>query len=178
MSSVLVPALFAFALSAGAVAPPVGSAPASPCLVPPIDAPVTDPFRMPACPYCAGNRGIEYGPRPGQGVIAMADGRVVFAGTVAGTRWLVVEHRDGLRASYGRLSTMSVTRGDVVRAGQELGRSTDRFYVGLRDGDRPVDPTDRLGRRRYRPRLVPTDGSAGRPAGAARLVCRIAGGGR
>ena len=126
MSSVLVPALFAFALSAGAVAPPVGSAPASPCLVPPIDAPVTDPFRMPACPYCAGNRGIEYGPRPGQGVIAMADGLVVFAGTVAGTRWLVVEHRDGLRASYGRLSTMSVTRGDVVRAGQELGRSTDR----------------------------------------------------
>ena len=112
MSSVLVPALFAFALSVGAVAPPVAPSPASPCLVPPIEAPVVDPFRMPACPYCAGNRGIEYGPRPGQAVVAMADGLVVFAGSVAGTRWLVVEHRDGLRASYGWLATMSVTRGD------------------------------------------------------------------
>ena len=178
MSSVLVPALFAFALSVGAVAPPVAPSPAPRCLVPPIEAPVVDPFRMPACPYCAGNRGIEYGPRPGQAVVAMADGLVVFAGSVAGTRWLVVEHRDGLRASYGWLAAMSVTRDDVVRAGQELGRSTDRFYVGLRDGERPVDPTDRLGRHRYRSRLVPSDGSVGRPAGVARLVCRIAGGGR
>jgi murein DD-endopeptidase MepM/ murein hydrolase activator NlpD len=177
MPSVLVPVLLAFTLTTGAVSAR-SVAPPGPCLVPPIDAPVVDPFRMPACPYCAGNRGIEYGPRPGQGVVAMADGVVVFAGSVAGTRWLVVEHRDGLRASYGWLARMSLSRGDAVRAGQELGRSTDRFYVGLRDGDRPVDPTDRLGRWRSRPRLVPSDGTRGRPGGAARLVCRIAGGGR
>jgi murein DD-endopeptidase MepM/ murein hydrolase activator NlpD len=177
MPSVLAPVLVALALTAGATSTsPVPPPPT--CLVPPIDAPVTDPFRMPACPYCAGNRGIEYGPRPGQRVVAMADGLVAFAGTVAGTRWLVVEHLDGLRASYGRLASMSVSRGDVVRAGQELGRSTDRFYVGLRDGDRPVDPTDRLGRWRSRPRLVPSDGTRGRPGRPARLVCRIAGGGR
>jgi murein DD-endopeptidase MepM/ murein hydrolase activator NlpD len=101
----------------------------------------------------------------------MAAGTVVFAGTVAGTRWLVVEHADGIRASYGRLASMSLSRGDLVRAGQRLGSSTHELYVGLRDGDRPVDPTPLLGSWRRRVRLVPIDGAVPRPAGAARLRC-------
>ena len=149
------------------VAPP----PAQVCFVPPIDAPITDPFRMPPCPFCAGNRGIEYGPTRGQQVRALAAGSVDFVGTVAGTRWLVVLHVDGRRASYGRLATIAVSRGDGVRAGQVLGTSSDELYVGLRDGDRPVDPTPLIGRWRHRHRLVPVDGSPGRPVGPPRLVC-------
>ncbi len=160
------------------VPPMVPTRPAGHCFTPPNEAPVIDPFRMPACAYCAGNRGIEYGPTAGSPVRALAAGLVDFAGLVAGTRWLVVVHADGIRASYGRLATMSPSRGDVVRAGQVLGTSTDRFYIGLRDGDRPVDPTPLIGRWRHRIRLVPTDGARARPAGSPRLVCGIAGGGR
>ncbi len=158
--------------------PVVPTRPAGHCFTPPIEAPVIDPFRMPACAYCAGNRGIEYGPAAGSPVRALAAGVVDFAGSVAGTRWLVVVHADGMRASYGRLATMSLSRGDVVRAGQTLGTSTDRFYVGLRDGDRPVDPTPLIGRWRHRIRLVPSNGVRARPAGSPRLVCGISGGGR
>ncbi|MCB0999212.1 MAG: M23 family metallopeptidase [Acidimicrobiales bacterium] len=141
------------------------------CLVPPVDAPVTDPFRMPACPYCAGNRGIEYGPAPGTPVVAAAAGDVTFAGRVAGVRWVVVRHADGLLASYGHLSRIDVRVGATVRAGHRLGATTDRFYLGLRDGDRPVDPTGMLGRWRHRRRLVPVDGTPARPPGPPRLVC-------
>ena len=143
----------------------------APCLLPPLDAPVTDPFRMPACTYCPGNRGIEYAPRDGTSVVAVADGDVDFAGSVAGTTWVVVRHADGLRASYGHLATRRVGRGDHVRAGQVLGTTTDRFYLGLLDGDRPVDPTPLLGRLRRPPRLVPTDGTPARPARPPQLVC-------
>lgn len=148
---------------------------AAPCLVPPLEAPMTDRFRMPACTYCAGNRGIEYGPAPGTVVVAVADGEVDFAGTVAGVRWLVVRHADGLRASYGHLASLRVGRGDRVRAGQPLGTTGDRFYLGLRDGDRPVDPTPLLGVLRRPPRLVPVDGTPARPARPPRLVCANAG---
>lgn len=171
MSSVLVPALFAFALSAGAVAPPVGSAPASPCLVPPIDAPVTDPFRMPACPYCAGNRGIEYGTRAGAQVRAVAAGRVTFAGAVAGTTYVVVEHADGLRVTYGNLDDRRVGVGDAVVRGMVLGDAAGHFHLGLRRGDTYIDPTPFLGVWRGVVRLVPADGSRGVAATERRLVC-------
>jgi murein DD-endopeptidase MepM/ murein hydrolase activator NlpD len=128
---------------------------------------------MPACRYCAGNRGIEYGPVPGSTVVAAAAGTVDFAGSVAGTRWLVVRHPDGRRASYGHLASLTVGAGDRVRVGQRLGTTTDRFYLGLRDGEEPIDPTPLLGRLRHRARLVPADGSPARPAGPPRLVCPI-----
>ncbi len=162
----------ALALAATPLAMPV---PAGTCFAPPIDAPVTDPFRMPDCTYCPGNRGIEYGPTPGQSVHALAAGTVEFVGMVAGARWLVVLHDNGLRASYGRLGSSSLSRGDAVRAGQTVGTSTDQLYVGLRDGDRPVDPTPFIGRWRHRRRLVPIDGASPRPVGSPRLVCGISG---
>lgn len=143
----------------------------APCWDPPVVAPVVDPFRLPACTYCPGNRGIEYAPAPGQAVGAVASGRVTFIGTVAGTLYLVVEHTDGLRATYGRLGSAVVTRGATVTAGQHLGTTSAAFYFGLRDGDRPVDPTHLLGRRRYPTRLLPTDGTPSPAVGAGRLVC-------
>ena len=148
------------------------------CLLPPVDAPVTDPFRLPACTYCPGNRGIEFGPAPGSAVVAAASGEVTFAGTVAGVRWIVVRHGDGLLASYGRLDGLRVRAGQEVAAGEWIATTTERFYFGLRDGDLPVDPGPLLGRRRYPTRLVPSDGSPARPAGPGRLVCGAAPPGR
>lgn len=172
-----VPLLSVVVALAALLAPPPTGAP-SRCLAPPLEAPVVDPFRMPACRYCPGNRGIEYGPRAGTPVTAVAAGTVDFAGRVAGARWLVVAHADGRRASYGHLASIDVARGDRVRTGQRLGTTTDRFYLGLRDGEEPVDPTPLLGRWRGRPRLVPVDGTAPRPVGPPRLSCPIAGGAR
>ncbi len=145
---------------------------ALPCWAPPVDAPVVDPFRMPACVWCPGNRGIEFGPAPGQEVRAVDSGTVTFAGSVAGTIYVVVEHADGVRATYGRLRGGGVRRGDRVRAGRLLGTTTDRFYFGLRDGETPVDPTPRLGVRTFKTRLVPTDGTPAPAPGPPHLVCR------
>jgi murein DD-endopeptidase MepM/ murein hydrolase activator NlpD len=148
---------------------------ALPCWSPPVDAPIVDPYRAPACSYCPGNRGIEYGPHPGQVVTAVQAGTVSFAGVVAGTRYVVVDHPDGLRATYGRMSTIEVQRGQSVRAGDRVGTTSAHFYFGLRRGvppdDRPVDPTPLLGVRRYPARLVPVDGTAPPAPGPGRLVC-------
>ncbi|MBI5089792.1 MAG: M23 family metallopeptidase [Actinobacteria bacterium] len=148
----------------------------APCWAPPVDAPIIDPYRAPTCTYCPGNRGIEYGPRPGQAVTAVAAGTVSFAGVVAGTRYVVIEHADGLRATYGRLATIAVARGASVTPGTRLGTTTDAFYFGLRRGvapaDQPVDPTPFLGVRRFPVRLVPIDGTPAPWPGPGRLSCR------
>jgi len=53
-----------------------------------------------------------------------------------------------------------------------VGLSAVHLYFGLRDAaNAPVDPAPLLGRLVGRARLLPTDGSGGRPAAAPRLVC-------
>ena len=44
------------------------------CLLPPVDAPIVDPFRPPPCAWCPGNRGIEYDVPAGTPVRAAAAG--------------------------------------------------------------------------------------------------------
>jgi murein DD-endopeptidase MepM/ murein hydrolase activator NlpD len=144
---------------------------AAPCWRPPVAGVVTDSFREPPCPYCAGNRGLEY--RIGSRVVvrAVASGTVSWAGSIAGTRYVVVRHADGRRATYGRLVTASLRTGDVVVAGAAVGRASREFYFGLRQGDRYVDPAPFLGELRGRPRLIPVDGRVARPAPPARWRC-------
>lgn len=141
------------------------------CYLPPVDAPIVDPFRQPACEYCAGNRGIEYAPRAGQTVVAAAPGTVTFSGVVAGTRYVVVEHSDGLLMTYGKLATAAVASGDRVERGQRIGTSSAEMFLGLRRGEVYIDPAPYLGELRRRTRLVPTDGSRARPPSPPRLLC-------
>ena len=143
----------------------------SSCLLPPVAAPVVDPFREPACPWCPGNRGLTYDVAAGTLVRAAAAGTVTFSGPVAGTFYLVVEHADGLRATYGQLAGSHLAAGDVVVAGATVGQSAGGLHFGLREGDRYIDPAQFLGRLVERARLVPTDGSAPRPAPPPRLTC-------
>lgn len=165
-AALIVPSLWLSAAS------PAGTG-AAPCWAPPVEAPVTDPFRAPRCEWCPGNRGIEYGPTTGQMVTAVAAGSVEFAGTVVGTRYVVVAHDDGLRATYGRLRTVAVTQGATIRSGQRIGTTSTAFYFGLRRGDAIVDPTPLLGVERWPTRLVPADGSPAPARPAGRLVCGI-----
>ena len=136
----------------------------STCYQQPVRAPVVDPFRAPACVFCPGNRGLDYQPHIGSAVVAAAAGIVTFSGLVAGVRYLVIAQDDGRTATYGRLAGARVGVGAVVRPGESIAATTDRFYFGLRQGDRYVDPAPFLGVTRYRPRLIPADGSAPRPA--------------
>jgi murein DD-endopeptidase MepM/ murein hydrolase activator NlpD len=171
--AVAVPALCLVA--ALAVAAPAA---ATTCWAPPVDASVSDPYREPACPWCPGNRGIEYATRRGDPVRAVAAGIVRFSGEVAGVSYVVVEHADRRRVTYGRLATRAVRRGDDVVRGARIGTADVAFHFGLRVDDRYVDPTPHLGVSEGVPRLVPTDGTPAAPAPPPRVVCPLLRGAR
>lgn len=143
------------------------------CYQMPVEAPVVDPFRAPACAYCAGNRGLEYRTTPGQPVVAAATGTVAFNGVVAGVRYVVVRQADGLLATYGRLVRAEVVVGDAVSQGGPIGAASDQFYFGLREDGRYVDPAPRLGVVLFRPRLLPTDGGPARAPPIPRRACAV-----
>jgi murein DD-endopeptidase MepM/ murein hydrolase activator NlpD len=145
---------------------------AAPCWHPPVDAPIVDPYRAPVCRWCPGNRGIEYRTVPGTAVRAVAAGTVTFAGNVAGLRYVVVQHADGRRATYGHLASVGVDAGDLVVARSVVGRASAVTHFGLRDKSGYVDPTPMLGRLERVARLVPLDGVGAAPSGPPRLRCR------
>jgi murein DD-endopeptidase MepM/ murein hydrolase activator NlpD len=149
------------------VQPPM--AVAAPCWQPPVDAPVADPYREPACRWCPGNRGIEYRTRPGTPVRVVAAGRVTFAGSVAGERYVVVRHADGRRATYGNLASVAVGQGDAVVARSIIGVAARSTHFGLRRGGTYVDPTPYLGRPVTVARLIPVDGTPAAPPRPPRL---------
>ncbi len=145
------------------VAANITTAPSSPRYRPPTDAVVSEPFRAPAGPYGAGNRGLDYSTRPGSAVRAIGDGTVVFAGPVAGQLYVTVLHPDGLRSSYSYLAAIDVTLGQSVVIGAQIGVAGDRLQLGVRRGDTYIDPATLF--RPRRPHLVRRprrDGSRGR----------------
>ncbi|MEO1060058.1 MAG: peptidoglycan DD-metalloendopeptidase family protein [Actinomycetota bacterium] len=116
--------------------------------VPPVDAPVVDEFRPPATRYGSGNRGLEYGTRPGQTVRSAAVGTVAFAGNVGGRLVVTVRHPDGLRTTYTGLASISVDVGRSVDAETPLGTATTSLHFGVRVGQAYLDPAELLGGRR------------------------------
>lgn len=142
------------------------------CWQPPVTGVVIDPFRPPRCPWCPGNRGLEYR-STGSGVVrAVADGEVVFSGSVAGTRYVVVDLANGWRLTYGRLASTAVRRGDRVVAGSTVGTVGSLLFFGLRIDGSYSDPARYIGRWVGRPRLIPTTGEPARAAPPPRLRCR------
>lgn len=108
--------------------------------VPPVDAPIADPFRPPAGPYGAGNRGLEYATSPDAPVRASAAGRVVFAGQVGGALHVTILHAGEVRTSYSFLATVDVVAGAEVVQGDRLGSAGARLHFGARVGDAYFDP--------------------------------------
>src|SRR3546814_16547301 len=84
----LAPFVFtALAVLASTLTAPAAAAPGDPPgYVPPVDAPVADPFRAPERPYGAGNRGLPYDTQPGTTVPTSSGRRATLAGSVARTR--------------------------------------------------------------------------------------------
>lgn len=145
-----------------------------PCLTPPVVAVVVDRFRPPECAWCPGNRGVEYLTRPGVVVRAADAGWVDFSGAVAGTLYVVVRHRSGVRTTYGSLVTRGVLVGESVQRGTPLGTAGSRLFFGVRRGERYLDPERYLVRRMLRPRLVPMVGAPRQPRQPGRLTCTAA----
>lgn len=114
----------------------------------------------------SGHRGVDLAATPGQTVIASRGGIVSFAGDVAGTPVVSIQHSDGLRTTYEPVHS-SVKRGQRVRRGEPIGRLADastlpetaRRSPGLSWGAKwgssnsYVDPLSLLGEPRAR--LVP-----------------------
>ena len=136
--------------------------------VPPVDAPIVDHFRPPACTWCPGNRGIDYATAPGTPVGASAAGVVTFAGQVGGQLFVVVAHADGLRTTYAYLATVSVQAGQRVAQGDVVGTAGATLHFGVRRGDVYLDPELLFAGGRAVARLVPLDGRQPARAGPRR----------
>ncbi len=113
---------------------------------------VVGAFAPPEHPWLPGHRGVDLATTTGAVVRAAADGRVSFAGPLAGRGVVVVDH-GGLRTTYEPLDP-SVQPGQHVRAGQALGvispgtghcGSGRCLHLGLRRGREYLDPLLLLG---------------------------------
>ncbi len=141
------------------------------CWRAPVEAPVSDPYREPACRWCPGNRGMEYRTPAGVAVSAVATGRASFVGVVVDTHYVVVRHADGLRATYANVSSGRWGVGDLVIRGTSVGFTLGRLHFGLRRGDTYIDPTSFIGRLVFTPRLIPITGDQPAPARPPVLRC-------
>jgi murein DD-endopeptidase MepM/ murein hydrolase activator NlpD len=95
-----------------------------------------------------GHIGLDIGAEKWDPIVAVADGKVVFADWAGGYGNLVIlDHTDGWRSYYAHLTQIAVDIGQAVRQGETLGgagttgHSTGtHLHFELRYRDRPVDP--------------------------------------
>ena len=87
----------------------------------PVHGTVIRAYEPPPDPYSAGHRGIDIAAPFGTPIRAPADGTVSFAGTVAGSLFISIDHAGGVRTSYSWVSVVGVKKGQVVRAGAVIG---------------------------------------------------------
>lgn len=93
------------------------------------------PFDKPAENWHSGHRGVDLDAQLGQIIYSAGGGTVAFAGKVAGTPVISIDHEPGVRTSYQPIHSF-VKTGDSVYEGQPIGYlapSTDG-YPGLHWG--------------------------------------------
>ncbi len=114
----------------------------------PVAGGVARPFVAPRAKYGPGHRGVDLFAAPGTPVVAAREGVVTFAGSVAGSLHVVVDHGAGLVTSYSFLAIVGVRRGERVVRGQALGAAGGTgpehlagvVHFGLRVDGEYVDP--------------------------------------
>lgn len=120
----------------------------------PVVGPVIRGFEPPPSPFAPGHRGIDIGVPIGTPIRAPADGVVAFAGPVAGSLFVSIDHPDGVRTTYSWLSGVAVRRGEAVRRGAAIGATgaghpgsgRPHLHFGARVGETYIDPMLLLGR--------------------------------
>ena len=142
------------------------------------------PFAPPVNQWSAGHRGIDIAANEGQQIRAIASGRVLFTGSIAGRGVISIVHPASLhelRSTYEPVSA-NVKTGDLVEAGQIIGTvsigghcSHRCLHLGLKtmksSGPQYLDPLSVL--QPFTAILKPTslpvtsDALAGKPFAAA-----------
>lgn len=77
-------------------------------------------FDKPRHNWLPGHRGVDLELGIGSPVLAAEDGTVAFAGVVAGTPTVSIDHADGVRTTYQPVHAR-VSRGDEVSGGDVVG---------------------------------------------------------
>lgn len=112
----------------------------------PVSGPVIQQFVAPACPRCAGHRGVTIASTEGQVVRAVLPGVVTFVGEVAGNTYVVQLIAPGVKVTYGWMEIAEgLAAGDAVDQGQPLGVAGDKTYLGVRRGSVYIEPLRYLG---------------------------------
>lgn len=94
------------------------------------------------------HKGIDIAGKRGDPVVAVAPGKVVYAGTgiVGFGELLIVKHNDEYLSAYGHNDQLLVNEGDVVSAGQTIARrgssgtDTVKLHFEIRREGKPIDP--------------------------------------
>ncbi|MFJ3382488.1 murein hydrolase activator EnvC family protein [Curtobacterium sp. NPDC090217] len=108
-------------------------------------------WEAPADDYAAGHRGIDVPAALGTAAVAVDDGIVAFAGSVAGRPVVTIDHGEGLVSTLDSVAPV-VSAGDSVQQGSVVGHvavghcpaSSPCVHLGARVDDRYVDPTPYL----------------------------------
>jgi hypothetical protein len=114
----------------------------------PVRGPVIRGFEPPPDPFGQGHRGIDIAVPFATDLVAAAGGVVAFAGWVAGSLFISIDHPDGVRTTYSWLSNVQVKEGDVVSKRQVIGQTghghpevpTPHLHFGARIGSTYIDP--------------------------------------
>lgn len=120
-------------------------------------------WEAPADDYAAGHRGIDVAASIGTPAVAVASGRVSFAGAVAGRGVVSIDHGGGLVSTLDSVDP-SVSTGDEVDQGSTVGTvsighcpaSAPCLHLGARVDGRYVDPLPYLPAAEW-PVLLPDD---------------------
>jgi len=96
----------------------------------------------------AGRKGINIIGKPGQPILAAANGKVVYSGNGLPRygNLLIIKHNDTYLSAYAHNDTLLVKEGDSVKSGQRiatLGRSgtqVEQLHFEIRRNGKPVDP--------------------------------------
>lgn len=93
------------------------------------------------------SKGIDIEGTKGQKVLAAADGRVIYSGTMNGYGNLVIiKHNDDLLSAYAHNNTNMVAQGSTVTRGQQVaemgssGTDSVKLHFEVRRQGKPVDP--------------------------------------
>ena len=95
-----------------------------------------------------GGKGLDIAGEEGQGVVAAADGEVVYSGTglIGYGELIIIKHDAQYLSAYGHNRVRLVAEGDKVTAGQqiaEMGKADGQqalLHFEVRDNGKPVDP--------------------------------------
>ena len=101
------------------------------------------------------HKGIDIGGARGDPIVAVAAGKVVYAGTgiVGFGELLIVKHNEVYLSAYGHNERLLVVEGQTVAAGQTIaekgssGTDTVKLHFEIRQEGKPIDPQRVLPRR-------------------------------